>query len=123
MMDDTNAFDLGELLNANRQQAQRDSLVDLSGKPKPVNVRVVLNSGVEVRCDTRYSGVNDQDGDRLFTVVAEIDWENYWPTQLLVEELPDDVEFRFRVPGLPDEKTQEFCSGIRLMPDRILRVK
>lgn len=120
-MDDTNAFDLGELLR--EQRAKDQPHVDLSGKPKPVNVRVVLNSGVVVRCDTRYSGVNEVDGDRLFTVVAEIDWENYWPTELLVEEMPNDVEFRFRVPGLPADKEQEFAAGLALHPDRILRVK
>jgi hypothetical protein len=63
------------------------------------------------------------DGDRLFTVIAEIDWENYRPTMLLVEEMPNDVEFRFRVAGLPDELDEEFRAGLTLIPERIIKVK
>lgn len=97
--------------------------VDLSGKPVPVNVRVQLDSGVIVKCDVRYKGVNPADGDRMFTVIAEIDWENYKPKLIIVEEMPNDVEFRLKVAGLPDELDAEFCSGIQLVPERIVKVR
>lgn len=97
--------------------------VDLSGKPAPSNVRVQLNSGIIVKCDVRYQGINPNDGDRMFTVIAEIDWENYWPTIILVEEYPNDVELRFRIAGLPDDKNAEICSGIVLQPERVVYVK
>jgi hypothetical protein len=91
-------------------------------RPKPQGVRVQLNSGVIIKCDCRYQGVNPVDGDRLFTILAEIDWENYWPTKILVAEMPTDVEFRLRVAGLPDELDAQFCSGITLLADRIIHV-
>lgn len=124
-MPDDNVFDLAKYVQDNNIDPL-DSFctdgVDLSGKPKPVNVRVQLNSGVVIRCDCRYQGINPVDGDRLFTVIAEIDWENYQPTAILVEEMPSDVEFRLRVAGLPDELDQQFCSGLRLLPERIVYV-
>lgn len=113
-------FDLSKLLKDNPLDYNN---VDLSGRPKPTNVRVQLNSGVIVKCDVRYSGTNTQDGDRLFTVIAEIDWENYHPEILLVEELPNDVEFRFRVPGMSDEACNVICQTLTLRPERIVRVK
>lgn len=115
-------YDLSELLSDNTL-TDTESWIDPSGRPNPVNVRVQLNSGIEVKCDVRYSGINPNDGDRLFTVIAEIDWENYRPKYLLVEEMPNDVEFRLRVAGLPDALDAEFCAGLELRPERIVRVK
>jgi hypothetical protein len=126
MPDEHDAFDLSELLRDNHPDwTDLNTLekVDRSGKPKPVNVRVQLDSGIEIKCEVRYTGINPVDGDRLFTVIAEIDWENYRPTMLLVEEMPNDVEFRFRVAGLPDELDEEFCAGLTLIPERIIKVK
>lgn len=122
MPDEHNAFDLSELLGGNLLPVSTDqtSLIDLSGRPKPVNVRVQLNSGVIIKCDCRYSGTNPVDGDRIFTVIAEIDWENYRPKFIIVEEMPTDVEFRLRVAGLPDELDAEFCAGLQLIPERLI---
>lgn len=122
MPDEHNAFDLSELYGDHRV-LEEYSKIDQSGRPKPVNVRVQLNSGVVIRCDVRYSGVNKLDGDRLFTVIAEIDWENYHPVLLLVEEMANDVEFRFLVPGMSDADAQKFCAGLQLRPERIIGVK
>lgn len=117
-------FDLSELYGDQLDRVlEEHSKIDQSGRPKPVNVRVQLNSGIEVRCDVRYSGINKQDGDRLFTVVAEIDWENYHPVALLVEEMCNDVEFRFRIPGMSDFDAQQICRTMQLRPDRIIGVK
>lgn len=115
-------IDLATLFGDNVPKPEQPA-VDLSGRPAPVNVRVQLDSGVEVRCDVRYSGVNPNDGDRLFTVIAEIDWENYHPKLLIVEEMPNDVEFRFRVPGMPDDQCQAIAQMLQLIPERIVRVK
>lgn len=123
MADEHNAFDLGKLLKDNPLDFEHYDNVDMSGRPKPVNVRVQLNSGVIIKCDVRYSGTNKLDGDRLFTVIAEIDWENYHPVRLIVEEMANDVEFRFRVPGLSDADARKLCSGLTLIPERIIGVK
>jgi|SRR3954470_12741103 len=123
MPDEHNAFDLASLAIPAEPQEWQPVAIDTSGRPKPVNVRVQLDSGIEVKCDVRYSGINPKDGDRLFTVIAEIDWENYRPTMLLVEEMPNDCEFRFRVAGLPDELDEVFRAGLTLVPERIVRVK
>lgn len=122
MPDEHNAFDLASLAIPSERHEWQPTPVDLSGKPKPQGVRVQLNSGIEVKCDCRFQGINPVDGDRLFTIIAEIDWENYWPTKILVAEMPSDVEFRLRVAGLPDELDAQFCSGIVLLPERIVHV-
>lgn len=126
MPDEHNAFDLAKYMQDNNigplDTINTDG-IDLSGKPKPVNVRVQLNSGIEVKCDVRYSGINPKDGDRLFTVIAEIDWENYTPTVLIVEEMPNDCEFRFKIPGMPDDEAEIVAAGLTLIPERIVRVK
>jgi hypothetical protein len=121
-MDEHNAFDLAKLAIPTEPHQWQPVAVDLSGRPNPQGVRVQLNSGVIIKCDCRYQGVNPVDGDRLFTILAEIDWENYWPTKILVAEMPTDVEFRLRVAGLPDELDAQFCSGITLLADRIIHV-
>jgi hypothetical protein len=123
MPNEHNAFDLAKLAMPEQPFEWQAVAIDTSGKPKPVNVRVQLDSGIEVKCDVRYSGINPKDGDRLFTVIAEIDWENYRPTMLLVEEMPNDCEFRLRIAGLPDEMDEIFRAGLTLVPERIVRVK
>jgi hypothetical protein len=117
------AFDLSKLLKDNPLDFEHYDNVDVSGRPAPTNVRVQLNSGIEVKCEVRYSGTNKVDGDRLFTVIAEIDWENYHPKLLLVEEMPNDVEFRFRIPGMSDADASNICRGLQLIPERIIGVK
>ena len=101
---------------------EHDPLVDLSGRPAPTGVRVKLDSGVIVNCDCRYAGINRADGERLFVVIAEIDWENYHPRLLIVEEMPSDVEFRFRVPGMPDDQCAAIAAGLTLIPERVVYV-
>lgn len=126
MPDEHNAFDLAKYVADNKIDPMESFCtdgVDLSGRPKPTNVRVQLNSGVVVRCDCRYAGVNPADGDRLFTVIAEIDWENYIPALLIVEEMPTDVEFRFRVPGMPDADAQAICNTLQTVYERIIHVR
>lgn len=118
-------FDLARLAIPDKPepwQPQHHTIpVDISGKPWPKGVAVKLNSGVVVKCDVRFQGTAPN--ARLFTVIAEIDWENYHPTVLMVEEMPSDVEFRFRVPGLPDgEATDKFVSQLQLQPQKIVRV-
>jgi hypothetical protein len=113
-------FDLATLLGDNVPPPD-DQPVDRSGKPKPVNVRVQLNSGVVIKCDCRYAGTNPKDGDRLFVVIAEIDWENYHPKALIIEEAPSDVEYRFRVPGVPDEACNRIASTLTVIPERIVK--
>lgn len=120
MPDEHNAFDLAQFVDALRDDAPK---IDASGRPAPKNVRVQLNSGVIVKCDVQYQGINPADGDRVFTVIAEIDWENYHPKLLIVEEMPNDAEFRFRVPGMTDDDCLKFFGGMQLIPERIIGVK
>jgi hypothetical protein len=103
MPDEHNAFDLAKLLEDAKIQDERQ-LFDVSGRPKPENIRVVLQSGLEVKCDIKYDGM--QDGYRRYFVMAEIDWENYWPTKLLVGALPSDVMLSFKMPDDMDMMTE-----------------
>lgn len=118
MPDEHNAFDLSELLSDKSRWTLTGPPADLSGRPAPKGVSVVLNSGVRVRCEVRYQGTAPN--TRLYTVIAEIDWENYHPVILSVQEMPADVEFRFRIPGLDDATAAQVASGIQLQPEKII---
>jgi hypothetical protein len=96
--------------------------IDRSGRPKPSGVSVQLNSGVMVKCDIRYAGINPKDGCRLFVVIAEIDWENYFPKVIIVEEMPRDAELRFRVPGMTDAEAQRLCAATQFVAQKIIEV-
>ena len=123
-MDDHNAFDLAKYVQDNniRPMDRIDTSVDPSGKPRPENVRVILNSGLEVKCDTKFDGYDTTDNTRRYRVVAEIDWENYWPTVLLVGEYPSDVTLALLVPGASDEDHQRMARGLQTVPEKIINV-
>lgn len=88
-------IDLSTLLGGS-EPPKDDRKVDLSGRPRPENIRVQLNSGVELKCDVKYDGM--EDGRRRYLVIAEIDWENYWPTTLIVGIYPADCMLSFKMP-------------------------
>lgn len=121
MVNEHNAFDLAKLIgNKPSRDVDGDQRWDMSGKPPPKGVTVTLNSGVRVPCEVKYAGTAPN--TRLFTVLAEIDWENYHPVILSVAEMPRDVEFRFRIPGLDDASANQIAAGIVLQPDKIIEV-
>lgn len=97
---DLSKYDLSNLLS--EADAALGPKVDTSGKPKPENVRAVLNSGIEVKCELKYDGI-DKNGMRRHFVIAEIDWENYWPTTLVVGVFPTDCVLSLKV---PDDSTE-----------------
>lgn len=68
--------------------------IDTSGKPVPTNVRVILNSGIEIPCVLAYDGVQMSAGVlvRRYKVKAEVDWYRYWVKTLVVGEWPSDVK-------------------------------
>lgn len=113
-------IDLSKLLQRNAFEREVYLKVDLSGKPNPKDVRVLLDSGIEVRCDVRYDGL-DPDGTRRFMVIAEIDWEKYLPTHLIIGEHPTDVTIIFKVPGMPDEM-DERARRLILVSEKIVAV-
>lgn len=128
MPDEHNAFDLSKLLDSannadiiSRNQETRLNKVDSTGRPWPKDVRVQLNSGITVKCDVRYDGV-DPDGQRRFLVIAEIDWENYHPTTLWVGEYPMDATLIFRIPGMDDDDAARMAAFMELRPEKILEV-
>lgn len=98
------AFDLSKYLQHNSIDPMQSFATDrdMSGKPKPENVRAVLNSGIEVKCELKYDGI-DKNGMRRHFVIAEIDWENYWPTTLVVGVFPTDCVLSLKV---PDDSTE-----------------
>lgn len=120
MPNEHNAFDLSNLVRDMQTANRNTPLVDLSGKPPPKGVSVILNSGVTVQCEVKYSGTAPN--TRLFTVLAEIDWENYHPMILSVAEMPRDVEFRFRIPGLDDATANRVAADLVLQPHKIIEV-
>lgn len=99
-----------------------DSRVDRSGKPKPKDVRVLLNSGIEVKCEVVYDGL-DPDRTRRFLVIAEIDWENYWPKELRVGEHPTDTTLSFRIPGLPDDEADDFAHQMVVVSEHLVETR
>jgi hypothetical protein len=82
-------------------------LVDTSGKPLPKNVRVILNSGVEIPCALKYDGTEMSAGVmvRKYLVIAEIDWYKHWVKTLVVGEWPSDVKFAFNTGKEVDPET------------------
>ena len=128
MPNEHNAFDLSRLLDnkgnrdrIERNREQRLGETDRSGRPWPKDVRVKLISGVVVNCAVLYDGL-DLDGDRRFVVLAEIDWENYPPTHLIVGEYPRDCTLIFRVPNVPDDECSVMAAGLELVAERIVDV-
>lgn len=86
-------------------------LGDLSGKKTPKNVKAVLNSGLEIQCDTRYDGqAIDNPLMRRYLVIAEIDWSKHWVKTLLVEELPLDVRLILRVPDTTPSEHKRYAA-------------
>jgi hypothetical protein len=124
MANEHNAFDLAKFIEDNNIGPMQSFATDIdySGKPRPSGVSVQLNSGVMVKCDIRYAGINPKDGCRLFVVIAEIDWENYFPKVIIVEEMPRDAELRFRVPGMTDAEAQRLCAATQFVAQRIIEV-
>lgn len=96
-------------------------LVDLSGRPIPKDVRVKLNSGMEIRCDVKYDGIDTSDDTRRYVVFAEIDWENYWPLACFVGEYPRDVTIIFRS-NCDDHENAWRAENLRVIPERIIEV-
>jgi hypothetical protein len=121
MVNEHNAFDLAKYIEHPIRGTTDGIKVDVSGRPWPKDVRVQLNSGVFIRCDIRYDGIND-DGQRRFLVIAEVDWENYHPTILWVSEYPRDATLIFRIPGLPDAQADRMAAFIELRPMKIIEV-
>lgn len=122
MPDEHNVFDLAKYIDkSNLADHHRVGNIDLSGRPAPKDVRVQLNSGVLVKCDIRYDGI-DQDGQRRFLVIAEIDWENYHPTILWAGEYPRDATLIFRIPGMPDPEAAKMAAFMELRPEKIIEV-
>lgn len=100
-----NIIDLSTLFGDGDKQ-EPDNPVDLSGKPIPEDVRVILNSNVEVRCDIKYDGISPTDGNRRYFVVAELDWENYWPAIMIVGLYPSDVTLALKCADDMDLNTE-----------------
>lgn len=127
-MDDHNAFDLANLgAGFNRPipafgDGPTERRIDASGKPLPEDVRVQLNSGIEVKCDIRYDGIDTTDNTRRFLVICEMDWENYFPKTLIVGLYPSDVTLCLRVPGASDDDHVRFSQSMRVVTEKILAV-
>jgi hypothetical protein len=99
-----------------------DRKIDRSGRPKPQDVRVQLNSGVVIRCEVRYDGIDKSDMTRRFLVIAEIDWENYHPKAIIIGEMPNDSGLYFRVPGLPDDVCEQVAAGLQVHTEKFIKV-
>lgn len=84
-----------------------EPLRDTSGKPKPENVRVRLESGLEIRCDLRYDGMEGQ--HRRYLVLAELDWNKSTPVAMIVGVYPRDVMLGMRL----SDDTPEYLINYR----------
>lgn len=124
MTNEHNAFDLAALAKPTEQERWVDAAlgpkVDLSGKPKPENVRVRMASGIEFKCDVRYDGL-DPDRTRRFKVIAEIDWADHFPVALIVGEYPSDVTIIFDASNVPDGEDQMRASHLRVLPEKVIQ--
>lgn len=113
-------IDLGTLFGSG-DPLRDDRKLDLSGRPAPKDVRVRLNSGIEVRCEVRYDGIDDADNTRRFLVIAELDWENYWPTTLLVGEVCNDVTLAL-VTNVESDEHRRRATRLRVVAEKVIGV-
>lgn len=119
-MNEDNVFDLAKF--ARKPDPYKfDTTIDRSGRPAPKGVRVELDSGLNLKCDVRYDG-HDQDGTRRFVVIAEFDWVNHFPTIMWVDEMPRDVTLILRIPGASDEDADRMAALLYLRPHKIIEV-
>jgi hypothetical protein len=78
---------------------------DLSGRPVPKGVRVILDSGIEVPCEVKYDGHSETDKRfRRYTFSAEVNWAQHHIEAILVDEYPMDVHL---IAKFPDTLTSE----------------
>lgn len=118
----TDRLDMSKLLADSSLTDTGELHVDRSGRPKPKHVRVQLNSGIEVKCDVRYDGIDRTDDTRRFLVIAEIDWENYYPKAMIAEECPTDAALILRVPGMTDADHEAAARTLRVVVERWIHV-
>jgi hypothetical protein len=88
-------MDLADILS--NYGEDKPPLIDTSGRPVPKNVRVILNSGVEIPCTVTYDGEEISVGEKVrrFKVKAEVDWYKYWVKTLVIGECPSDAKIVF----------------------------
>lgn len=99
-----------EFIKNNNDDDDLDSrYIDLTGRPMPENVRVQLNSGIELPCEVVYDGMVHQDESayRRYKITAEIDWSKHWVKTLVVGELPIDVRLIFDVENATGSECQQ----------------
>lgn len=90
-----------------------DQSVDLSGRPVPKGVRVVIESGLEVPCDVRYDG-RDEDGYRRYVVDAHTDWSKHVVSVLAVEEMPIDARLIIDMGDATDAEAERATANLRV---------
>lgn len=134
MPDEHNAFDLASLAIPDRDDelpgmweradfiGGSERRIDPSGKPLPENVRVQLNSGIEIKCDLCYDGL-DPDQTRRFLVICEMDWENYFPKTMIVGLHPTDTTLVLRVPGATDNDHQRYAHMLNVVSEKIIETR
>lgn len=92
-------IDLAHIFDNENERDRDQPLVDLSNRPRPKNVRAMLNSGIEVQCEIAYDGPSKNTVNvRRYKVKAEIDWYKHWISTLVVGEWPEDVELILDLP-------------------------
>ena len=93
-------MDLADLLG-NLEQPPPERPVDLSGLPCPTRAFVTLSSGVVVNAAVIFRGIYA--GERLYRVVAELDWSTANIKMVEVDRWPPDVRLTLRVPDEWDD--------------------
>jgi hypothetical protein len=109
-------IDLAHIFDNENERDPDQAWIDLSNRPRPKNVRAVLNSGVEIPCEVRYDGPSKNTKNvRRYLVKAEIDWYRYWINTLVVGEWPEDVELILDLPASDTNAVPQYIHGMQTL--------
>lgn len=101
-------IDLADCFNEDGSEKQDWKHEDMSGRPVPKGVRVILDSGVEIPCEVRYDGHSERDKRfRRYVITAEIDWLKHHIQTIVIDENPLDVHLIVQFPDSLDSEHRE----------------
>jgi hypothetical protein len=107
-------IDLAHIFDNENERDPDQPKVDLSNRPRPKNVRALLNSGILVQCETRYDGPSQNTTNmRRYLIKAEIDWFQHWISILIVGEWPEDVELILDMPVSDKSAVPQYINQIK----------
>jgi hypothetical protein len=111
-------LDLAKAFDNNDDDHQ--SLVDLSDRPVPKNVRAILDSGIELQCELSYDGRQPppKQNIRRYRVKAEINWLKHWIKTLVIGEYPADVALIIDLPESVTDDVRQYMMRMQTIVEK-----